>query len=57
MSTPLDHCRFNMNKGLWETHPQHWVSFDDFKAAWVCVAFPLATELERGVSDNCEVDI
>lgn len=45
MTTPIGHCRFNPRKGLWETHPSHWV----WAFVWVAVAFPLATTLERGV--------
>jgi hypothetical protein len=49
--TPLDNCRFNMAKGLWETQPWHWITFT---ARFVVVAFPTAAELQRGVSAECE---
>lgn len=46
---PIEHCRYNRNKGLWETHPFHWLNFN---AAWVTVGLPFATELRRGVHDD-----
>lgn len=46
MSTPIEECRFNMYKGMWETCPDHWIHH----VYWIMVAFPFATTLERGVS-------
>lgn len=50
---PIERCRYNMNKGLWETHPFHWIDFD---AMWVAVGLPLAAELGRGVHESGAYD-
>ncbi len=51
--TPFDHCRYNMQKGLWETHPAHWTTLpDDRGSVWVGIGFPSATVLERGLSED-----
>ena len=42
----LDDCYFNFRKGVWETHPLHWVE----SRIWIVVAFPSATTLDRGVA-------
>ncbi len=37
---------YNHAKAMWETKPDYWLHFSK---TWVCVAFPLATSLQRGV--------
>jgi hypothetical protein len=46
----LGECCFNWRKCLWETFPEHWVNSDN-PAAWIVVAFPSATALQRGIPD------
>jgi hypothetical protein len=44
---PCEPCNyFNHAKGVWETHPNHWVHFDGL---WVGVGFADATAVARGV--------
>jgi hypothetical protein len=54
-STPTPYLRYNMNKGLWETHPSRWVEDrNERNFTWVAIGFPFATQLERGVSGTCQ---
>lgn len=44
---PCDNCRyFNHAKGVWETHPGHWVHAG---ASWIGVGFATPTVVDRGV--------
>lgn len=48
VSADLGECVFNTYKGVWETHPEHWVWSNN---NWIVVAMIWATTLERGVAD------